>query len=69
MTSRKKRGEDGNTNNWISPKWKELFKWNKGGGCNGPPVFKSGSCRLRSSYVIYKQNLPISDVNYVNKEY
>ena len=29
MADRGKKGEDGNTKNWISPEWKELFRWNK----------------------------------------
>ena len=39
--------------------------------CSRPPAFKSGSCRLRFSqlFLCYKRNLPISDVNYVNKEH
>ena len=28
-SSRRKRGEDGNTKNWISREGKELFRWNK----------------------------------------
>ena len=35
------------------------------------PAFKSESCRLRFSQLLlcYKLNLPISNVNYVDKEY
>ena len=39
--------------------------------CSVPPIFKSGSCRLGFSelFLCYKKNLPISNVNYVKKEY
>ena len=35
------------------------------------PAFKKRSCKLRfsKSLLCYEQNLPTSDVNYVNKEY
>ena len=29
MADREKRGEDGNSETWISQEQKELFRWNK----------------------------------------
>ena len=59
------------TNNLKNQNFEKTKKWkNNMYSCSGPPTFKSGNCRLRfSNCSCYEQNLPISDVNYVNKEY
>ena len=67
-------------NNWdINNNYKDNFNNNDNNrnttnntySCSGPPAFKIGNCRVRFSELrlCYKQNLPISDINYVNNEY
>ena len=54
-----------NLNSLIFKKKKHKYS------CSGPLKFTSGSCRVKSSQLFlgHKQNLPISNVNYVNKVY
>ena len=54
---------------WFTGFFEKSFFKNKY-NCSGPMALKSGGCRLKfPNWSCYKQTNPISDVNYINKEY